>query len=472
MYNNYQNTNNGTTDFSRQERVVHPSEKIVIPEHTFVIDSRQRDTSVYPSPSYYTVELGQVYKNITSIELKGSVIPRSSSNVHSTNKYIDFSIGSTVTSIKLTGSGSGYTSAPVVSIDAPLNAGVQATATAIVNLTSGTITSIVIGVAGSGYSRSRPPNIYIAGPSTSGGRTATASAYVGTLYSAELRTGQYVIGGNPIPPATRPTDLIAEIQNAMNYAVNGSPYQPSSTGPFQVRIVSKYPEFGATLGTPEYYDTNGCLYNRISITNTNSDYWELLWITGPNTKRSAINLMGFSNIDLYAPFSTPIVTAGGGTLISAGTTYKSQNDYDLLADPQYVIISFWANEENFERIESLNESLNRKFGTLIFDANNSNVLTDLSGTTEIINSTDYLIGPVTKGSFYTGPGNLRPLKGFDFDQKKLEFSPAVGKLSHITIQFTKFGSSTGSPEYYDFAGRNHLLIFGIRSNDANSAQRW
>ena len=68
-----------------------------------------------------------------------------------------------------------------------------------------------------------------------------------------------------------------EIQNAMNYAVNVGVYNPTSSSPFAVRLVSQYPELDATPGTPESFDTNGCRFNRIQIINVLSETWEFLW---------------------------------------------------------------------------------------------------------------------------------------------------------------------------------------------------
>lgn len=445
-------------DFDPNDRATHPANKVSIPEKTFVIDSRSRNCSVYPSPSYYRIELNEVYKNITSIELKGSSIPRSSYNVHSSNKFIDFSIGSTVTSIIMKNKGIGYTFVPTVTISPPV-VGVQATATAVV--INGEVTSIIIGVAGSGYSTSNPPVITIQAPTGLRSIRAEAQALVGTLYSAELRTGQYTIGGNT------PTGLIKEVQNAMNYVVNGGNYNPSSVGPFEVRLVSQYPELNAEIGDPEYYDTNAAQYNRIQIINVNSSHWELLWCSGKHNRLSAVNLLGFASDDYSEPVATPAV----GAIMSAGTSLRASYDYDLLGDPQYVVLDIWSGDDTFERLDSTNASINRKFATLVFDANYPDVLTDTTGTAFVDGGVNYLNGVVTKGPFYIAPGVTKALKGFDFDQKKLEFAPPIGKLSSLTIQFTKYGPGQ-EVEYYDFCGRNHLLVFSVKAGDNQSGQKW
>ncbi len=84
-----------------------------------------------------------------------------------------------------------------------------------------------------------------------------------------------------------------------------------------------------------------------------------------------------------------------------------------------------------------------------------------------------MAGPVTKGEFWSAPGNLKPIRGFDFDQKKLEFAPAIGKMSTIEIRFTKFSSDNNAEqEFYDFQNRNHMLIFSVKANDNKSGQKW
>jgi hypothetical protein len=447
-------------DFDPSDRATHPVDKVTVPEKTFVVDSRSRNCSIFPSPSYYRIDLGEVYKNITSIELKGSIIPRSSYNVHSTNKFIDFSIGSSVTEIKLKSGGSGYTFVPTVTISPP-SSGTQATATAVINTTTGRVISIIIGVAGSGYTTANPPVITIQAPNGLNSSRAEASAIVGTLYSAELRPGQYTIGGNT------PSGLIKEVQNAMNYVVNGGAYNPSSTGPFQVRLVSQYPTLDADPGEPEYYDTNATQYNRVQIINTDNTHWELLWCSGKHNRQNAVNLLGFASADYFEPEATPAI----GAIMSAGLSIRGTYDYDLLSDPQYVILNIWCGDDTFERIDSTNSSLDRKFATLVFDANYPDVITDTTGTAFVDGGVNYLDGVVTKGPFYVAPGVTKSLKGFDFDQKKMEFAPPIGKLSSITIQFTKYGPNQ-EVEYYDFCGRNHLLVFSVKAGDNQSGQKW
>lgn len=456
-----------TPIFDSAERATLPQQKVYIPSFTVIVDSRQRDFKTYPYPSYYKIMLGYTFKNVTSIELKGSVIPRSSYNVHSTNNKIDFSIGSSITSINIINGGADYTYVPTVTIDPPIFPGIQATATAVLEPITKRISGITITNAGSGYSASSPPNINIQ-PPNNGKNVATATAKIGVQYTSVLREGQYNIGGNPTPPSSVPSGLILEIQDALNYSVNGGNYVSGSTSPFVVRLVSQYPELDAIIGSPESTNTNATQYNRIQITNINNDYWELMFGTGPNKKNSSNNLMGFSTTN----HNKPIETSEVPTLIPAGKTLRANYDYDLYDDPKFIMLSFWNGNDTFERLISTDPSTSRKFASLIFDSNYTDAIKDTTGSTIVDDGINYLIGPVTKGPFWMLPGNLKPIKGFDYDSKKLAFSPPLGKLDSLTIQFTKYGLKYGgSYEYYNFQGRDNILIFEIQCEDQQSGMK-
>lgn len=458
--------------FKTSFAATHPSEEVYEVAKTVVIDSRQRDTRQYSTPSFYRLDVGDIFKNITSVELKGVLIPKSSYNIHSSNNKIDFGIGDSVTSITVINGGSGYVSAPAVFLTSPTT-GVTTTATSTIDA-FGRVNSIIIGVAGSGYTTGSPPYVSIEQPpySSTNRVQATAEAIVGIHYTAELRTGQYIIGGNNTPPATSPSGLILEIQDAMNYVVNGAPYVQGSTGPFVVRLVSQYPEIGATAGTPEAFDTNSTRFNRIQVVNTNSDVWEFMWGTGPNKLCSANSVMGFNITNTGAGTAVAAVNTAGGLLIPAGTAIRANFDYNLDNDPDFVIMSLELGDENMDRMTSPDEGIDHNFATLIFDANTPETLEDLSGTTDTVGGVEYLEGAVTKGNFWRAPGKMKPIKGYDYDLKKFSFRPSKGKVGSITVRFTKFGHKAGgAPYFYDFDGREHTLVFEMKSTDQASFQR-
>ncbi len=459
------------TDFDPNLRTTHPSEKIYVPENIIIIDSRQRDLTKYPSPSEYTVNLGDMYKNITEIELKGSVIPKTAYNIHNSNNKIDFNIGSTITSIIINKPGYGYSISPTVTIAAPYGPNpVQATATA--SITDGTLTSIFITNAGSGYYSGNPPQIYISPPPGSS-ISPVVEAIVGTRYLATLRPGQYTIGGNPTAMTSKAgSGLIKEIQDSMNYAVNGGAYVSGSISPFQVRLVSQYPTLNPTVNSPEANTTNACLFNRIQITNvenSGTEFWELLFATGAHAKMSMSSVMGFPSVNTVNPVATVAVT----DVTDAGMSLRAAYDYNLQDDPKYVILTITSGNTDasfkFDRQNCANHSIDKTFASLVFDANSPNVIIDTSGT---VNGDGYLVGPVTKGPFWYPSGILKPVRGFDYDQKILQLANANGRIERLTIKFTQFSPEGYPTELYDFCNQNHQLIFSVKATDNQSGKKW
>lgn len=447
------------------QRAKFPSTEATPFSKSIVIDSRQRDCKRYKTPSYYSLDLENVFKNVTSIELKAAAIPKSSYNIHSGNNKIDFAIGDFVTSFNLIDKGAGYTSAPLVELSAPPGFGVRATATAIID-TYGSISNIIINNPGSGYTPSKPPIVMINSPQNKKqARQPRVIAVVGNHYTATLRVGEYDIGGNPNPPATNlPTNLLLEIQNAMNYAVNGV-YNPASVSPFAVRVVNQYPELNAPIGSPESYNTNACLFNRIQTINVNSSVWEFLWCSGPNKIISASSVMGFNTVDSDVGTLIPAAIAPGGTIIPAGTAIRGPFDYNLKNDPDYVVMTLQFNHNKLDRVKSPNDGINETFATLLFDNNNPETLHDLSGTTVNIGGIQYLQGATAKGTFWRDAGSIKAIKGYDFDVKRINFTPPVSSISNITVQFTKFGyKSGGTPLFYNMEGREHVLMFEFICN--------
>lgn len=525
----------GNGGFSSADKATHPADTVQSSKHIFVVDSRQRNFKQFPNADRYRIRIGDVYKNVNSIELKAAILPKTEYNVHSTNKYIDFAlseldpaylgtpayVGQPVTGFKVVVQGSGYLPTPpfgpavgpLVVIGAPTDpGGVQATANANVNK-HGQVYSIVVTVSGSGYRAGNPPLVTVAPPPVGSSTiTAKAEAICGLHLTAELRGGQYDIGGNPgLPGTVGPCrGLVKEIQNALNFAVNGGVYNFNSISPFEVRLVSQYPDLSALPGTPDAQETNACLFNRIQITNVGTvpgggspQYFELLWASGGHAETSAHRVLGFewSNVDpvLTPELQVEPVVGAPEILIHAGQSCKGKYDWNLNDDPKYLVLSFWpVSNGDFERVESENEGLNGAFACLVFDANSPNNLSGL-GTTGIkeptapdnsaskggttvpsvggvmpgFDSSYQLWGEVGKGTWWKPPGLLKGLKGSDFDKKIIQFSPPLGKLSFLDINFTKYGCGPGGKHYpYDFQGRDHLLIFEFGCSDQNSQNRY
>jgi len=474
---------------SRDRPVLKDTQKATMPwqevysvTKSVIIDSRQRDCAKYKTPSFYRLDLGDTFKNINCIELKGCVIPKSSYNVHSSNNKIDFSVGDYLSGFQFLNRGAGYTSAPSITISSPPGPGVTATASTVID-SFGRISNIIITNAGSGYIPSRPPFLMIGPPQNQKEAVyPKVIAVIGTFYTAILRVGEYEIGGNPnpggTPPTQVPTKLLLEIQDQMNYAVNGPPYVSGSLGPFAVRVVSQYPELTAMPGTPQSADTNACQFNRIQIVNLNSYVWELLWCTGPNENQSAASILGYNTVDSGIGIIVPPVLVPGGVLIPGGTAIRGYFDYNLKNDPEYVVMTIRTGDDgSLDRMTSLDDGLDNKFCVLLFDNNNPCTLHDLSvapsGTIINVGGIQYLQGATGKGLFYREAGATKPIKGNDFDgPKKITFKPPQGKLNSMTIAFTKFGYKPGTgPQFYNMEGREHVLMFELTSSDNMSQMR-
>ena len=230
----------------------------------------------------------------------------------------------------------------------------------------------------------------------------------GATLTATLTIGQYEIGAND-----GVAGLLREIKTQM---------EAVGVGTYDVDLVS---------GT----GVNTTLLNRIRITRTDGapDPFNLLFLTGPNPRRSSRTLLGFNCADT-----------------GSATTHTADSDFNLLDDPKYVVLKFSA-VNDLDRVSSPDdEVLEGAFALLIFDNNQSDVLT-----------------PPDAVSPNRLPGVLKPLKGSDFDRKILEWLTPEGKLSNLCIEFL-----TWSGDRYDFHNREHLLIFEFVCNDINTNNRY
>lgn len=196
------------------------------------------------------------------------------------------------------------------------------------------------------------------------------------------------------------------------------------------------------------------------------------------------------------------------TLQLSGLYYRTENDYCLVGDPEYVILSFRAKYGSNssipginDRVESQNTSnLDRVFACLIYDSTMSSVLQEISSgsnnspiinsagaqqnsncTTYLMNSTNgpnitYLGG--NSGSqntiYQKTPSNLKALKGADFDRKIIEFNQPIAQIFDMSIRFSKFTKWTqgSSEELYNFHGKEHLLLFEITCSDFLTGKRF
>ena len=242
--------------------------------------------------------------------------------------------------------------------------------------------------------------------------------------------------------------------------------------------------------------------------------WHLMF---KNVDADIAGLLGFRRVNYTMGKYIPPVTIKGvydGSAASAllygyGYVHRSDFDWTLNADPEYVILSFrssinaisdaYTSEAN-DRVDSdAASNLGRSFAALVFDNNKPAVLQGLTyskgvsfdeagiqsnltsfGFSQISRTTnDYIIGagsPLetviselsgylgnTDSGLYTSPGLTKALKGADFDIKKISFKQPISRLGDIAIQFTKFNkvNTHTEAEKYDFKGREHLLLFEI-----------
>ena len=62
-------------------------------KHTIIIDSRQRDYTIYPTPSEYLINLMEPHRSVEQIELIAVALPKTEYNVNSENNLIVLTIG-------------------------------------------------------------------------------------------------------------------------------------------------------------------------------------------------------------------------------------------------------------------------------------------------------------------------------------------------------------------------------------------
>lgn len=70
-----------------------PNKSKLISKHNIVVDSRQRDYTLYPDPNSYLVNLLETYRNVEKIELIAAMVPKTEYNVNSENNLLLLTIG-------------------------------------------------------------------------------------------------------------------------------------------------------------------------------------------------------------------------------------------------------------------------------------------------------------------------------------------------------------------------------------------
>ena len=75
------------TDLSQIERE-HPKRAKVVSQHNIVIDSRERNYTLYPTPSSYLMELSECHRNVEKLELLSALLPKTEYNITSENNLL------------------------------------------------------------------------------------------------------------------------------------------------------------------------------------------------------------------------------------------------------------------------------------------------------------------------------------------------------------------------------------------------
>jgi hypothetical protein len=88
------------TDLVKIEKEI-PKKAKVVSKHTLIIDSRQRDYYLYPTPSNYLIELVEPHRNVERIELIAAMLPKTEYNINSENNLLIVTIGSVTKQVYL-----------------------------------------------------------------------------------------------------------------------------------------------------------------------------------------------------------------------------------------------------------------------------------------------------------------------------------------------------------------------------------
>jgi hypothetical protein len=361
-------------DLAKIER---PEPKIgkVVSKHTVIIDSRQRDYSIYPEPSNYLVELMEPHRNVERIELIAAMMPKTEYNVTTENNLL------------------------------------------LINI-------------------------------------------AGTVHQCYLREGQYIIGSN--------------VPGTINCIADGSNnYNSGLLAELNRTLRNVDPNFNAFLATLPSLNggtgENASVLNRIVITNSSVPF--SIDFTNTNySMGSPFRILGF-NKQTYNSSQNSVVIYGSsdtGTcssldLKNATTHTVSYNaissiyDYNLKDDPKYLIMELEFGNKSADRIESADIATNQKFAIIIYDSNDpDNIESYNSATTN---------NPVQL-KIERKAGNLKALKGTDFDKKILNFEPPI-TLENFKISFYKYNNT-----YYNFHNREHSLTFELDVADYDPRYRY
>lgn len=490
-------------------KIPNPSEMITGSSHTYIIDSRERNLVNFPNPALYSIKFNDKFKNVTSIELKGSLIPKTEHNVNTGNMFIPYNIKDYLTKATIKNRGYGYldgiygfggppANQLMATVSPPaITGGTQATIT--VTVENNIISSVIINNRGSGYLAGNygpledptkgfyrdclaTANLSI--PVDSNFRSTfqrgQIDLQVGTILLAVLRPGQYDFAS----PTDGSPGLCREVTLAFQTSINraiangvvipdvGGPQNGAEYFPFEDTDPDDGSCYLITVNENASPNANVCIQRgKGDGSYTQSPFLELIWSYEDTADSSAIRLLGYGSKIQSEKFSSiapnPPVDQTNNTLSTTiWDKYPiiGRNDYDLTDSPLYCILSFSHCSQVGDRIESTNPTLDKAFATLVFDANTSNVVFREPEATLPPPGT----GPSNWNTLLSKPGMLKAIKGQDFDPKILSFGPApIAELNGLTLCFRKLNG-----DLIDFQGKDHMLIFSINAEDINSGNKW
>jgi hypothetical protein len=133
-------------------------------------------------------------------------------------------------------------------------------------------------------------------------------------------------------------------------------------------------------------------------------------------------------------------------------------DYNLKDDPKYIIMDLEFGNKSADRTESSDIATNQKFAVILYDSNDPDNIETYDMSTNVNSSVQMKIS--------RKPGNLKALKGTDFDKKILNFEPPI-TLENFRISFSKYDSTP-----YDFHNREHQLTFEFDVADYDPKYRY
>ena len=79
-----------------------PKRNKLVTKHYIVVDSRQRNYSLYPNPNNYFVELLEAFRSVERLELTAAVLPKTEYNINSENNLLIVTVGGLTKKLFLT----------------------------------------------------------------------------------------------------------------------------------------------------------------------------------------------------------------------------------------------------------------------------------------------------------------------------------------------------------------------------------